>query len=226
MARPGSSPLARGLLLHRFAYVVLNRIIPARAGFTMVSRTTVRRARDHPRSRGVYKSKRWGTPTNLGSSPLARGLLAALALRPGADRIIPARAGFTPILLSTLSPMSDHPRSRGVYSPSTASSPRGPGSSPLARGLRPVVRGEALLSGIIPARAGFTPVSPRWSPPSSDHPRSRGVYWGGGAWAGRPPGSSPLARGLRQGRIPVRGDPRIIPARAGFTTTRGAVRRS
>ena len=50
-----------------------------------------------------------------------------------------------------------------------------------------------------------------------DHPRSRGVY----AW---PPvsqetrsGSSPLARGLHQGRVPAAARLRIIPARAGFT---------
>ena len=56
--------------------------------------------------------------------------------------------------------------------------------------------------------------------PSRDHPRSRGVYgrftMGQTLWLG----SSPLARGLRHGPRPVRGDVRIIPARAGFTGSR------
>ena len=114
-------------------------------------------------------------------------------------------------------PWRDHPRSRGVYSPSEPGSASTPGSSPLARGLPGARRSLRRRLGIIPARAGFTP---RPGPPparSGDHPRSRGVY-------GRPPprhppprGSSPLARGLRGGgphRRPARG---IIPARAGFT---------
>ena len=72
-------------------------------------------------------------------------------------------------------------------------------------------------TGIIPARAGFTLPTCYPHSPSTDHPRSRGVY------ARSPPcgmtmlGSSPLARGLR---IRVKREfPRvwIIPARAGFT---------
>ena len=71
------------------------------------------------------------------------------------------------------------------------------GSSPLARGLpygRPV---HHLLDGIIPARAGFTPISSR-----------KPIFL---------PGSSPLARGL-PGRVKESTLERgIIPARAGFT---------
>ena len=50
----GSSPLARGLLLAGLSYGVEERIIPARAGFTLVSRSPRTSRRDHPRSRGVY----------------------------------------------------------------------------------------------------------------------------------------------------------------------------
>ena len=92
-----------------------------------------------------------------------------------------------------------------------------PGSSPLARGLRSGSSCGRCASGIIPARAGFTtrragtPREPR------DHPRSRGVYTRSEKSRTSEPGSSPLARGLRGGRL--RPDPRhrIIPARAGFT---------
>ena len=50
----GSSPLARGLpdRSRRPHHPV--GIIPARAGFTLHSRTTRPSIRDHPRSRGVY----------------------------------------------------------------------------------------------------------------------------------------------------------------------------
>ena len=51
-----------------------------------------------------------------GSSPLARGLPLEDKEKMISDRIIPARAGFTPgVVLSDIS-NRDHPRSRGVYS--------------------------------------------------------------------------------------------------------------
>ena len=50
----GSSPLARGLHLMR--------------GYPIA------RSVDHPRSRGVYAVAEWAVWTDLGSSPLARGL--------------------------------------------------------------------------------------------------------------------------------------------------------
>ena len=53
-AGAGSSPLARGLPASRARIVDRGRIIPARAGFTTRHSTQCLRARDHPRSRGVY----------------------------------------------------------------------------------------------------------------------------------------------------------------------------
>ena len=50
----GSSPLARGLPTSRSSAVYSPRIIPARAGFTMISAPRLSRPMDHPRSRGVY----------------------------------------------------------------------------------------------------------------------------------------------------------------------------
>ena len=133
--------------------------------------------RDHPRSRGVYDVTRWP-----GRVPLW---------------IIPARAGFTAPCAPDPSSTKDHPRSRGVYSGLTAMRSPSPGSSPLARGLRP--RGHLLCrrGRIIPARAGFTRLNP------AAHQLC--------------PGSSPLARGLRAIGAQNRSYARIIPARAGFT---------
>ena len=234
----GSSPLARGLPGTYHAYGEVDRIIPARAGFTHPDSASTRASKDHPRSRGVY------------------GYDPAGPARP--VRIIPARAGFTAAGCCRSGRSPDHPRSRGVYritafrrsnvrgsSPlarglpstgrrraaSTADHPRSrgvymraadvplgaSGSSPLARGLPDGRRPSSRPTGIIPARAGFTSWTRATSAACSDHPRSRGVYPLGARPGRGHAGSSPLARGLRcvVRRWPT--SPGIIPARAGFT---------
>ena len=55
---------------------------------------------------------------------------------------------------------------------------------------------------------------------AEDHPRSRGVYPGSPSGIVPPSGSSPLARGLRNGEFKTWRERRIIPARAGFTGRR------
>ncbi|ERH20748.1 hypothetical protein HMPREF1979_03282, partial [Actinomyces johnsonii F0542] len=70
-----------------------------------------------------------------------------------------------------------------------------PGSSPLARGLLRVRSPLIECSGIIPARAGFTPERLSVSVRPRDHPRSRGVYSGAQDVVAVDWGSSPLARG-------------------------------
>ena len=92
------------------------------------------------------------------------------------------------------------------------------GSSPLARGLRIWWRGRAIKIWIIPARAGFTTAGQGKLTTEKDHPRSRGVYafFSVGASCGL--GSSPLARGLHADGATQDISPRIIPARAGFTS--------
>ena len=94
---------------------------------------------------------------------------------------------------------------------------RFPGSSPLARGLQGDEGGWPKPDRIIPARAGFTTTCSTPGGSTRDHPRSRGVYGGSMAVTRPPTGSSPLARGLPEGRAPCGGPARIIPARAGFT---------
>ena len=103
----------------------------------------------------------------------------------------------------------------------SSTSPWITGSSPLARGLLYHRVNPLTGAGIIPARAGFTGASGRRRSRERDHPRSRGVY-------NRPrrvircfAGSSPLARGLRMAKAEATRDPRIIPARAGFTPSAG-----
>ena len=194
----GSSPLARGLPPITHGALPTTRIIPARAGFTLGVRLTGVKRRDHPRSRGVYEYGPCGDSPTVGSSPLARGLQGDVVPVQRTDGIIPARAGFTGVPRFFLPPLSDHPRSRGVYSARTLSAWGVRGSSPLARGLRWAWGSRRWRPGIIPARAGFTCLRPMVGRPGWDHPRSRGVYAGAGRGSAGSPGSSPLARGLQR----------------------------
>ena len=154
--RPGSSPLARGLLSLAHIRQVRWRIIPARAGFTSTSAFTTVLTRDHPRSRGVYDQSSHSGLGHQGSSPLARGLPAPLRRTLQNIRIIPARAGFTQHVQRVTLALRDHPRSRGVYYYTAWPWVVDTGSSPLARGLPVGERCFASCCGIIPARAGFT----------------------------------------------------------------------
>ena len=151
----GSSPLARGLQCAWRSIVRRGRIIPARAGFTHLCSVPLLGLWDHPRSRGVYSSRgnKWGSVG--GSSPLARGLRSGPFGWGSVFRIIPARAGFTKLMVVVFIFGPDHPRSRGVYIYLYLSSIYSIGSSPLARGLLQYPH----------------PVTSR-----TDHPRSRGVY--------------------------------------------------
>ena len=93
----GSSPLARGLPVTRIHLNVIGGIIPARAGFTLLTLRSILSRRDHPRSRGVYIANERLQVCESGSSPLARGLPLPRSVGRRPSRIIPARAGFTVI---------------------------------------------------------------------------------------------------------------------------------
>ena len=172
----GSSPLARGL--------------------PPMARSRPALTADHPRSRGVYPVVGGEVDRRRGSSPLARGLPIHMARATPLGRIIPARAGFTRRTRSGRSRSWDHPRSRGVYRGGSLLGFLSPGSSPLARGLLVGGGASPVGGGIIPARAGFTSLSPPVCCACADHPRSRGVYPKGVPVSGAAQGSSPLARGL------------------------------
>ena len=136
-----------------------------------------------------------------GSSPLARGLPSH---HEGHRRAQP-----------------DHPRSRGVYTRVKTGIGFEAGSSPLARGLPSRWLLRHRNEGIIPARAGFTAIGDGGFVTRADHPRSRGVYLASSTSSSFTSGSSPLARGLRRPRRPELDHRRIIPARAGFTSSSG-----
>ena len=216
----GSSPLARGLQEPEMNATTAIGIIPARAGFTTPAAIPPARTRDHPRSRGVYRTRMTHSKIPRGSSPLARGLRGGPPRTIETSGIIPARAGFTRSSARTTRPWPDHPRSRGVYLATMLSGLFIGGSSPLARGLlRHLYRKQRRLR-IIPARAGFTDHIRGRPQAGVDHPRSRGVYSMGPRTAHGFLGSSPLARGLPIQTFTRPASVRIIPARAGFTQLR------
>ena len=113
----GSSPLARGLRNDGHLPPICCRIIPARAGFTLLVPDGLSQDEDHPRSRGVYTEYAYSIALAVGSSPLARGLHHSGQGPEGRGRIIPARAGFTRRETQQARRSADHPRSRGVYTP-------------------------------------------------------------------------------------------------------------
>ena len=195
-------------------------IIPARAGFTSTPGPPSGRDGDHPRSRGVYDPVQDGLGGRLGSSPLARGLHRRESLNACQRGIIPARAGFTRGQSCSGRRPWDHPRSRGVYDKGANLTEFVEGSSPLARGLLEKIVAQAQKQGIIPARAGFTGAAAPARVLCPDHPRSRGVYCLCFAFRVCVLGSSPLARGLLGIGTQHGARPGIIPARAGFTSTK------
>ena len=152
----GSSPHARGLLHDPPGHRRIDRIIPARAGFTSFGGVGEGEWKDHPRTRGVYWVVWPACSMTTGSSPHARGLPPPDHHRQGRLGIIPARAGFTRPPGRRRCGRWDHPRTRGVYDVVEPGEVARLGSSPHARGLLHPPEHEPLRLRIIPARAGFT----------------------------------------------------------------------
>ncbi len=92
----------------------------------------------------------------VGSSPLARGAQAAVAVGDDAPGLIPARAGSTPAPGTASLLRRAHPRSRGEHKLINRAAVRAGGSSPLARGAPTNHADDGSNRGLIPARAGST----------------------------------------------------------------------
>ena len=99
------------------------------------------------------------------------------------------------------------------------------GSSPLSRGIPPLLPGCVSSAGIIPALAGNTAVIEETTRNTPDHPRSRGEYFSKVWNRIMEPGSSPLSRGIRAGLAGESLHRGIIPALAGNTANRHHGRR-
>ena len=170
----GSSPLARGKPLQGRAEEGLGGLIPARAGKTDTRESWTCLLRAHPRSRGENSCSLTSKAMLSGSSPLARGKPQARRQPNPRVRLIPARAGKTGQPSQSAASGSAHPRSRGENNPSSNSSRRTTGSSPLARGKQGPRNEDGLARRLIPARAGKTRSWRGRRGRPGAHPRSRG----------------------------------------------------
>ena len=213
----GSSPLARGAQLGRWIHARWRGLIPAGAGSTMRPPFDTLINRAHPRWRGEHRCHTHCHQNTGGSSPLARGARGAHSATGRPARLIPAGAGSTGQVVSHWCSISAHPRWRGEHHGSISEHASATGSSPLARGALFHALTTSGQCGLIPAGAGSTIRWAGWSASTRAHPRWRGEHDPGHAADAHRPGSSPLARGARQGVLLVHRGEGLIPAGAGST---------
>ena len=135
---------------------LLDRIIPACAGNTLVWYFKIKYAKDHPRLCGEYCKQHVGQLKMLGSSPLVRGIHLLNFRTKNLKRIIPACAGNTSKGKKQCYIQRDHPRLCGEYFNRAFQNVNVQGSSPLVRGIRHYPPYKPLVHRIIPACAGNT----------------------------------------------------------------------
>ena len=174
---------------------VHERLIPARAGNTVLAGMGWVWAAAHPRSRGEHNDPNdtWGR--GFGSSPLARGTHWLAGFVYVRQRLIPARAGNTFEGEKIRHYTTAHPRSRGEHFAGGDVELGALGSSPLARGTHLQQQGFHRSDRLIPARAGNTRLRSLRRRRLTAHPRSRGEHEDFPVGVLVHDGSSPLARG-------------------------------
>ena len=174
MKDEGSSPRVRGAGVIKSQTLTTIGIIPARAGSSTESLTTVAADWDHPRACGEQAPKQMGVPFWAGSSPRVRGAVVHRGdtrRRPG---IIPARAGSRTRKARGIGSSRDHPRACGEQQRLETMAATSQGSSPRVRGAARRRPCRSPRPGIIPARAGSRPICLAWGRCSWDHPRACG----------------------------------------------------
>ena len=132
---------------------------------------------------------------HFGSSPRVRGKPTMSVLTRLTSRIIPARAGQTPVWKAREHGITDHPRACGANGGARHDAIGQHGSSPRVRGKLRGQQGRVGASRIIPARAGQTPTRPPSPSLCPDHPRACGANLSHQIDVGRLAGSSPRVRG-------------------------------
>ena len=217
---PGSSPLTRGAPGTSPRFVTVTGLIPAHAGSTPINLPHACPSWAHPRSRGEHGAIAARGGYFGGSSPLTRGAQARVGQSAGNGGLIPAHAGSTFRISSGSRPVRAHPRSRGEHRCEGHQDPDSKGSSPLTRGAPPGRPEISHGGGLIPAHAGSTRRSSRFSRATTAHPRSRGEHDEVDTLIYDEAGSSPLTRGAPELGGRGRGWGGLIPAHAGSTRLR------
>ena len=154
-----------------------------------------------PRLCGEYSPEKHIRPKNVGSSPLARGILNRCVCKSYISRIIPACAGNTKNDKYCQNLYWDHPRLCGEYLLSPSIWCVMLGSSSLVRGIRGRNGTKGLLDRIIPACAGNTLVWYFKIKYAKDHPRLCGEYCKQHVGQLKMLGSSPLVRGIHSKKL-------------------------
>ena len=195
--------------------MAVRRFIPACAGNR--ARALIPRPPSpvHPRVRWEQRCG-WscGLPLH-GSSPRARGTVAAGGRERRQRRFIPACAGNRMMMDSVVMGQPVHPRVRGEQTGMLRVMYSGSGSSPRARGTAGSPPSVAFGGRFIPACAGNSSQTKFTSSASPVHPRVRGEQGDVDRRVVAVAGSSPRARGTDGGWL--HGVPRLrfIPACAG-----------
>ena len=214
----GSSPHVRGARQACDDALQESGIIPACAGSTAGLRRCLAGVRDHPRMCGEHNGWKDKAALYLGSSPHVRGARAGRLCGVPRSGIIPACAGSTPSNTTPRATTRDHPRMCGEHADGNKTIQGAKGSSPHVRGALARRFASGSATGIIPACAGSTPMSPTGRGAMWDHPRMCGEHSRPMKSRSNCGGSSPHVRGARQSRSLINLSLGIIPACAGSTS--------
>ena len=198
----GSSPRVRGKLPNPNRRRHLHGLIPARAGKTSSRASSPPSVWAHPRACGENRAPSGARCRCRGSSPRVRG--KRRPLRPGdvVARLIPARAGKTPISCPLIEAQRAHPRACGENATPANRSVDANGSSPRVRGKLGAHRHSPRRGRLIPARAGKTAAARCTRACGGAHPRACGENPGVNGTVTTYKGSSPRVRGKRRGTDP------------------------
>ena len=198
LGRVGSSPRVRGKHQRGRSLRHARGLIPACAGKTDRSSSSTGNRRAHPRACGENLDADLESVSPQGSSPRVRGKPRRRPRKRVPPGLIPACAGKTPAGPRKRPRRPAHPRVCGENAMSVSSKPAIPGSSPR-------VRGKHLWA--------FGPPTTTWLIPACGENKNSSVL------RTRSSGSSPRVRGKPGGQRRALGGLRLIPARAGKTST-------
>ena len=173
----GSSPRVRGTQIKLEETIWSAGIIPACAGNTAHMICLELPTRDHPRVCGEHMILLPSILFLSGSSPRVRGTRGHARCFEGRAGIIPACAGNTCKVSSSVFSAWDHPRVCGEHKPRRRQPTARPGSSPRVRGTPMTWAQIDDVAGIIPACAGNTCLDIALFVVHWDHPRVCGEHW-------------------------------------------------
>ena len=172
----GSSPHVRGAPELKPVFRELCGIIPACAGSTGAAVNGLKQLGDHPRMCGEHARRFCQLAFMAGSSPHVRGARVKIPVISPRLGIIPACAGSTLMLFSSIALTRDHPRMCGEHPLLLTLLGGTAGSSPHVRGAPAACLWPIRRVGIIPACAGSTRLADERRAGAGDHPRMCGEH--------------------------------------------------